>query len=89
MISTLIIIIGSSIILFLMLALMYLNKDSIEFLIESMKIYASLADISVVGLFILIVLLLLVEILFIVLIGFFGIVWGYSFNTGKLGKSFI
>lgn len=88
-ISTLIIIIGSSIILFLMLALMYLNKDSIEFLIESMKIYASLADISVVGLLILVVLLLLVEILFIVLIGFFGIVWGYSFNTGKLGKSFL
>ena len=88
-ISSLIVLIGLSVILFGMIALMYLNEESINILIESLKVVAELSNTSAIGIILLIGLLALLEVLFITIIGFFGIVYGYNYNNGKLSKSFL
>ena len=88
-ISSLIVIIVSTIVLFAMLALMYLNKDNIDLLVESLNTISELSNTSSIIFILLIAALLLLEILFIVIIGFFGIVYGHSFNNAKLAKSFL
>ena len=68
---------------------MYLSKDFIEVLKNLFKTVVDSYDIPI-GIFCLIVIILLIlQFTFIILCGFFAIIYGYSFESGKLGKSFI
>ena len=71
------------------LIIMYLNKDTIEFLKITFNIISNSLNGSVTLLIILMVIVIFLEFVFIMLCGYFGIVFGYSFNKKKLVKSFI
>ena len=90
MISSVLSIIMSALVIVFCIAIVYLNKDTIEML---KAMYKSLIDVYgsifalcfVIGL----VLLILLEIIYLMMAGIFGIVTGYRFNNYKAIKSII
>ena len=87
--SSIIIVVISVVILLIGLFIMYYNKETLESLKLSLNILSSNLGISVIGLLLLLGIVLLTEIIFIILIGYFGIVYGYSHNYKKPLKTFI
>ena len=65
-------------------ALMYLNKNSIVVIKEYLNILSTTMNGSFGVLIVLLAVVLILEVLLITLIGYFGIIWGYSFNNHKL-----
>ncbi|MBQ2891479.1 MAG: hypothetical protein IJE45_01145 [Bacilli bacterium] len=85
-----IIVIGISVVICVIsLVIMYLNKDTIEFIKQSLNILSQNLNGSIVLLIILVLIVLFLEVVFIVLCGIFGIVYGHSYNQKKLFKSFV
>lgn len=82
-ISTFILIIICMLTLLVSLIIMYLNDNTIDFLKTSLNILSNNLGLSVVGLIVLITVLLMVEVIFIILCGFIGIIYGYSHNNKK------
>lgn len=87
--SSIIIIVMSIVILFIDLVIMYYSKETLEFLKLTLNIVSNNLGLSIAGFIILIMLVIIVEIIFMVLLGYLGIVYGYSYNQKKLLKSFI
>lgn len=67
--------------------IMYLNKDNLEILKQSFNILSDSMNGSITLLIILMVMTVLLEVIFIIMVGFIGIVIGYSSNNKKLLKS--
>ena len=88
-ISTLIALLLSFIVLVANIVIMYLSKDNIESLKTLFNMFDNFYEGRLLGVIVLLVALLLIEVIFIVLCGFFAIIYGYSFESGKLGKSVI
>lgn len=88
-ISTLIALLISFVVLVINLLIMYLSKNTIEVVKNLFSMLEDFYDGSALGILILVLILLFVEFLFIILCGFFGIIYGHSFDNGKLAKSFM
>ena len=85
-----IIVIGISVVVCIIsVVIMYLNKNTIELIKQSLNILSQNLNGSIVLLILLVLLVLFLEVVFIVLCGLFGIVYGNSFNQKKLLKSFV
>lgn len=85
-----IIVIGISVVVCIIsVVIMYLNKNTIELIKQSLNILSKNLNGSIVLLILLVLLVLFLEVVFIVLCGLFGIVYGNSFNQKKLLKSFV
>ena len=87
--ASIITVLVSVLVLLVSLIIMYLNKTNITFIKESLNILSSSLNISIVGLVILVSVTLLLEIIFIVMSGFAGIVFGHSFDNKKALKSVV
>lgn len=79
----------SFIILVIGLIIMYYSENALEVIKQSMNLISAQYNISIVPILLLCLLLLLIEIIYLVLLGYFGIIHGYSHNNKKLGKSFL
>lgn len=88
-ITSIIVLTVSFIVLLINVLILYLSNNSIDFIKNLMNTFENLYDGSTTVFIILVFMLLLVEIIYIVLCGFFAIIYGYSFENGKLGKSFL
>lgn len=88
-ISSIVTVAISCIVLFIGLIVMYYSKDTIKMLKDSLNIISSTLDSTVFGLLLVVVLVIVLEVLFILFCGYFGIVLGYSFNQNKVFKSVI
>lgn len=88
-ISTLITLTISFAVLVINLLIMYLSKNTIEVVRSLFSMLENFSEGSGVLILILVFVLLFVEFLFIILCGFFGIIYGHSFDSGKLAKSFM
>lgn len=78
----------SSVVLIGGVALMYLDASMIEKIKDTLSMLSTTFDVSFITIVILAILVLVLEIIFITLAGYFGIIWGYSFNNYKLPLSF-
>lgn len=87
--NALICIVLSSAVLLIDLFIMYYSKETIETLKLSLNMLATTLDVSVVLFIVLVSFVVLVEALFIVQCGYFGIVYGNSYNKNKGAKTFI
>ncbi len=85
--SSIIVIFMSMIVLLIGLFIMYYNENMIEMIKQSLNVISDSFNISAWLLIILLFLLLVVEVISIVLIGNFGIVYGFSHNQNKLVKT--
>jgi hypothetical protein len=82
-ISTFVILIMCIITIVISLVIMYLNDTTIEMLKTTLNIISSNLNVSIAGFVILLTLLLIVEMILITFCGFFGIIYGFSFNNKK------
>ena len=82
-ISTFVILIMCIITIIISLIIMYLNDTTIEMLKTSLNIISSNLNVSIAGFVILLTLLLITEMILITFCGFFGIIYGFSFNNKK------
>lgn len=87
--NALILITLSIVMLFINLVIMYYSQETLDAIKESLNIFSNAMDISVVGLIISFVVVILLEVLFLTQAGFFGIVFGYSYNKNKLALSLV
>ena len=67
----------------------FYSKTNIGILKSALELAASTYDITVIGLVLLICLVIFLEILFVVLIGYSAIILGHQFNTGKMIKTIV
>lgn len=87
--STITIILISMITLVLAIFIMYYSKENFQTLKNLLNAVSGTMDISVAGLLVLIILVLLFEIIFISISGFFGQVYGNSYNSKRVLKTLI
>ena len=73
----------------LCIAICYYTKTNMEYLKSFLKLTAGTYDITVISLLLTISLVIFLEILFIILIGYVGIIIGHKSNKNKLMKSII
>ncbi len=85
--TALITVLASIIVLLISVIIMYLSKDNINYLKETLNIIGNSLGGSIVLFISLIFITILLEVIFIVMAGFFGIVMGHSYNTKKGLKS--
>ncbi|MBP3504481.1 MAG: hypothetical protein J6K18_05085 [Bacilli bacterium] len=83
-ISTFMILIICIITIIMSLVIMYLNDSTIEMLKTSLNIISNNLNVSIAGFVCFITLLLIAEMIFITFCGYFGIIFGYSFNNKKI-----
>lgn len=76
-------------ILVLAVFIMYYSKENFETLKSLLNVVSGTLDISIAGLLILIILVILFEIIFIIFSGFFGLVYGNSYNSKRVSKTLI
>ena len=88
-ISSVVSVIISCVVLFIGLIIMYYSKETLNMLKESLNMISTVLDSSVFGLLLVVGLVIILEIIFIIFCGFFGIIMGYSFNEKKLIKSVV
>lgn len=88
-ISTIISIALSFVILLVGLIICYYNANTLETIKQALGILSETLNSSATLLLIGIVLVVFLEIIFLVLTGFFGIVYGHTFNQKKMLKSFL
>ena len=65
----------------------YYSKENMEILKGFLKLTASTYDITVIGLLLIISAVIFLEVIFIILIGYVGIIIGHRSNKNKMGKS--
>lgn len=82
-ISTFMILIICIITIIMSLVIMYLNDSTIEMLKTSLNIISNNLNVSIAVFVILLTLLLITEMILITFCGFFGIIYGFSFNNKK------
>lgn len=87
--ATITVIVISMTILVLAIFIMYYSKENFEALKGLLNVVSGTMDISIAGLLILIILVILFEVIFIVLSGFYGIVFGNSYNKKRVLKTLI
>ena len=68
---------------------MYYNKNTMAMLKEYLNALSNTLDISVVLFIITVLLVVLLEIFFLIMVGYLGILIGYSYNQNKLLKSLV
>jgi len=88
-ISVIITLFISLIILFIGLIIMYYNENTLEFIKQSLNIISDTLNSSVVLFVIATLLVVILEMIFIIFCGNFGIVFGHTFNQKKVSKSFL
>ena len=88
-ISSFLTVLVSIVVLFIGLIIMYYNKNTIAIIKEYFNAISNTLDISVVLFIITLVLVILLEIFFLIMVGYLGILIGYSFNQNKLFKSLV
>jgi len=88
-ISTIISITVSFVGLLIGLIICYYNENTLEMIKQALGVLSETLDSSTALLITGIVLVILFEIIFLVLTGFFGIVLGHTFNQKKMLKSFL
>lgn len=76
-------------VLIINLIIMYHSNELLDFIRQSFDLLENNYNLNPVGLILLFGIVILVEVFFIIVCGFFGIIFGYSHNNKKLGKSFI
>lgn len=69
--------------------IMYYSKENLEILKTSINLISSGLDVSTFAFIFLVTVVVMLEIIYIVFVGFLGITIGHSFNNAKLGKSFL
>lgn len=77
------------IVLVINLFIMYYSKETLEWLKSSLNILSSTFDTSVIGFFIIMIGVVLLEVLFIIGCGYFGIIFGHIHNYNKGFYSFL
>lgn len=88
-ISAIVCIFTTSIVIAVCLFICYYSKENIELLKLGVQTIASNYNITVINLLLLITFVLFLELLFIVLVGYVGIIIGHKFNKNKILKSII
>ena len=88
-INALVCIVLSCLVLLIDLFIMYYSKETIELIKASLNMLATTLDVSVVLFVVLVSFVVLIETLFIVQCGYFGIIYGNSYNKNKGAKTFI
>ena len=88
-ISALICIFTTTLVIVLCLFICYYSEANLEVLKTVLELAASTYNTTVVNLLLLITFVIFLEIMFIVLIGYNGIVLGYKSNQNKIGKTII
>lgn len=87
--STFIMVIICIITLLVSLIIMYLNENTITFIKNTINILSTNLDASIALIIILLSLLVIIEVIFIVFCGFFGIIFGNSYNNKKIAFTLI
>ena len=87
--SSVITIVISTVVVFLSIIISYITKDNAKALIDSLKLITSSMGVNTTLVIILLCLLLLVEVVFVLFCGFYGVIYGYSFNNKKGAKTFL
>ena len=87
--ATITVIVISMIFLVLVVFIMYYSKENFEALKSLLNVVSGTMDISVVGFLILVILVILFEVIFIVFSGFFGAVYGNSYNKKRVLKTLV
>lgn len=80
---------ASVIVAVICLFICYYSKENLEFLKQSLELTANTFDTTVIGLMAAISFILFLEIVFIILVGYAGIIIGHRFNKNKMLKSII
>lgn len=87
--SGLICVVLSTIVILLNVVVMYYSKDNLQFIKESLNLLSTTLDVSIVWFVILLFIVVLLEALFILQCGYFGIIYGNTLNKNKILNSFI
>lgn len=69
------------------LIIMYYNKNTLQTIKDALGLLSETLDSSVVLLIVVVLLVIFLETVFLVFAGFFGIVYGYTYNQKKMIKS--
>jgi len=77
----------STIVILGCLAICYYSQENIEMLKTVLELAADTYNTTVIELVLIIAVMLFVEIVFIVMIGYVGIILGHKFSSGKMSKS--
>lgn len=77
------------IVIMICLFICYYSKENMAFLKQSLELTANSFDITVIGLLLIVSLVFFLEIVFIILIGYLGIIIGHRSNKNKMTKSII
>lgn len=67
----------------------YYSKENIEFLKQSLELVANTYDTTVINILLIVSFILFLEIVFIILIGYVGIILGHKANRNKVVKSIL
>lgn len=67
----------------------YYSKENMESIKQSLELTANTFDTTVIGLLLTISFILFLEVVFIILVGYAGIIIGHRFNKNKMSKSII
>lgn len=87
--SGLICVVLATFVILLNIVVMYYSKENLQFLKESLNLLSTTLDVSIIWFIILIFIVVLLEALFILQCGYFGIIYGNTFNKSKVLNSFI
>lgn len=87
--SSFIVVLISIVTLFIGLVIMYYNKNTMSILKEYLNALSSTLDISVVMFIVTVLLVIFLEIFFLIMVGYLGILYGYSYNQNKLFSSLV
>lgn len=71
------------------LCICYYSKENIEFLKQSLELAANTYDTTVINILLIVSFILFLEIVFIILIGYVGIILGHKANRDKVVKSIL
>ena len=67
----------------------YYSKENLEILKQSLEFLASLYSSTVIGLLLIIFIVVFLEMLFALIVGYTGLIIGHKFNNNKMLKTFI
>ncbi len=88
-ISALLVLLSTFVVVVLSLAIMFYSNEFVEFIKQTLNLIEMGLNVNAVGLLILTIIVVFFQLLTMLLIGFASIVKGYSYNNGKVAKSFL